>query len=155
MKFTRRIGFIVSAMLFVLFAGSAVFSQQKETKIRNAITAVNEELMKAFADGDGARVGAVYAENAQLLQPNGKTVSGRNAIGKYWQGTIDSGIKALKIQVLEIVEMKDKAATVGRYEIFDANNRQLDAGKYVVLWIQENGKWRLHRDIWNSDAPSK
>lgn len=106
MKFTRQIRFMVTAMMFVLFAGSAVFSQQKETKIRNAITAVNEELMKAFKGGNGAGVGAVYAENAQLLQPNGKTVSGRNAIGRYWQGTIDSGIKRLKIEVLEVSTLR-------------------------------------------------
>ena len=155
MKYTEQAFFAVLAMLFVLFAGGIVSAQQKEAKIRNAVTAVNQELMKAFANGDGAGVGAVYAENDRLLQPNGKIITGRNAIGKYWQGAIDSGIKALKIEVLELVAMKDKAATVGRYTIFDGNNRQLDTGKYVVLWIQEKGKWRLHRDIWNSDAPAK
>jgi len=26
-------------------------------------------------------------------------------------------------------------------------------GKYLVLWKKENGKWKLHRDISNSDLP--
>ena len=154
MKITRKASFAILTALLVLFNNGGAGAQQKdEVKILNAITAVNQELMKAFANGDGATVGLVYAKNGQLLQPNGKIVSGREAIGRYWQGAIDSGIKVIKIQILEIFPMKARAATVGRYTIFDGNNRQLDTGKYIVLWIQENGKWRLHRDIWNSDAP--
>src|SRR5437762_960456 len=29
-----------------------------------------------------------------------------------------------------------------------------DSGKYVVHWMQENGKWLMMDDIWNSDTPA-
>jgi ketosteroid isomerase-like protein len=31
---------------------------------------------------------------------------------------------------------------------------RLCKGKYIVLWKKENGKWKLHRDISNSDLPA-
>ena len=30
----------------------------------------------------------------------------------------------------------------------------LDSGKYVAIWKNEGGQWRLHRHIWNSNTPS-
>jgi ketosteroid isomerase-like protein len=31
--------------------------------------------------------------------------------------------------------------------------RALDKGKYIVIWKQEDGQWKLHRDIFNSSMP--
>jgi hypothetical protein len=30
----------------------------------------------------------------------------------------------------------------------------VDSGKYLVRWVQQNGKWLLAQDIWNSDLPA-
>ena len=29
-----------------------------------------------------------------------------------------------------------------------------DIGKYLVVWKREGGAWRLHIDIWNTNAPA-
>ena len=29
----------------------------------------------------------------------------------------------------------------------------MDSGKFIVIWKQEGGQWKLHRDIWNSSMP--
>ncbi|HLZ45560.1 MAG TPA: hypothetical protein VKQ05_07765 [Gemmatimonadales bacterium] len=29
----------------------------------------------------------------------------------------------------------------------------VDSGKYIVRWAQQNGKWVMVDDIWNSDLP--
>jgi ketosteroid isomerase-like protein len=29
----------------------------------------------------------------------------------------------------------------------------VDAGKYVTVFQRKDGKWRIIRDIWNSDNP--
>jgi len=29
----------------------------------------------------------------------------------------------------------------------------VDSGKYIVRWEQQNGKWVMVDDIWNSDLP--
>lgn len=34
----------------------------------------------------------------------------------------------------------------------DGHERPVDQGKYLVVWRQEDGRWRIHRDIFNSDT---
>ena len=42
---------------------------------------------------------------------------------------------------------------VGSYSMTDKSGKEIDKGKYIVLWKMEDGKWKLHRDIFNSDMP--
>jgi ketosteroid isomerase-like protein len=30
----------------------------------------------------------------------------------------------------------------------------VDQGKYIVIWKQDGGQWKLHRDIFNSSLPA-
>ena len=41
----------------------------------------------------------------------------------------------------------------GLFEIKTKDDVQIDKGKYIVLWKKEDGKWKLHRDLSNSDLP--
>jgi len=41
----------------------------------------------------------------------------------------------------------------GKYELFVGDKVSAEKGKFIVIWKEENGKWKMHRDIWNSDAP--
>jgi ketosteroid isomerase-like protein len=36
----------------------------------------------------------------------------------------------------------------------DKDGKQIDKGKYIVLWKKEDGKWKLFRDCYNSDLPA-
>jgi len=29
----------------------------------------------------------------------------------------------------------------------------VDSGKYIVRWAQQNGRWLMVDDVWNSDLP--
>jgi hypothetical protein len=40
------------------------------------------------------------------------------------------------------------------YRLQGAGGQVLDMGKYVVIWKQEAGQGKLHRDIWNSSRPA-
>ena len=42
---------------------------------------------------------------------------------------------------------------VGSYTMTDKAGKEIDKGKYIDLWKMEDGKWKLHRDIFNSDMP--
>ncbi len=35
----------------------------------------------------------------------------------------------------------------------DKDEKELEKGKYIVLWKKEEGKWKLFRDCYNSDMP--
>jgi uncharacterized protein (TIGR02246 family) len=124
------------------------------TEVREAISAGNKRFMETFELGDAAGMATLYTENGQLLPPNTDIVSGRQGIQAFWQGAIDMGIKAMKLETTELEEHGDTAIAVGKYTLSGEGDQVIDSGKYVVILKQEGGQWRLHRDIWNSSMPA-
>ncbi len=126
---------------------------RENPKLREAIDMGNEQFMAAAARGDGAAMASLYTESGQALPPGGDFVVGREALRSFWQSVLDSGVKKAKLETAELTDVGGFAFEVGRYSLFGADSQALDTGKYVVVWKREQGKWRLHRDIWNSSRP--
>jgi ketosteroid isomerase-like protein len=64
------------------------------------------------------------------------------------------GIKAVMLETVEVEDYGHTAHEVGKYTIQGEGGQVTDTGKYVVIWKQEAGQWKLHRDIWNSSRPA-
>jgi uncharacterized protein (TIGR02246 family) len=122
--------------------------------IHETIVAANEEFMAAFNRGDAAGVAALYTEDAQLLPPNAGVMAGKEAIQAFWQGAMDMGIQSAQIETGEVERHGDTAIEVSKYTLGGAGGQQLDQGKFIVIWKQEGGQWKLHRDIFNSSMPA-
>ena len=125
------------------------------TNTHNAIAVVNASFMELFGKGDAAAIAELYTEGGQFIPPNSDFVTGKAAIQTTFQGLMDQGIKSLKLETIEIEDYGDTASEVGRYTLKDANGKVLDHGKLVVIWKQEGGQWKLHRDIINSSQPAE
>ena len=129
-------------------------TQVTSTEIRDAIAAANENFMATFKGGDGASMAALYTENGQVLPPNSDFVTSKQAIQGFWQAIFDMGIKEVKLKIVEAEGHGDTAIEVGRYTLKDEGGQVLGKGKYIVIWKQEEGQWKLHRDIFNSSMPA-
>lgn len=128
-------------------------TQSTSTEVRDAIAAANENFMAAFKRGDAAGLAALYTENGQVLPPNSDFVTGKEAIQAFWQALSDMGIKEAKLEVVEVEGHGDTAIEVSKYTLHGEEGQELDKGKYIVIWKQEEGQWKLHRDIFNSSMP--
>lgn len=128
-------------------------TQSSSGELHEAIAAGQKEFMAAYNRGDAAGVAAFYTENAQLMPPNSDFVPGRQAIQTFWQGAMDSGIKALSLKTVELASHGDIVTEVGKYTLHGEEGQALDQGKYVVIYEQEDGEWKLHRDMFNSSMP--
>jgi uncharacterized protein (TIGR02246 family) len=117
-----------------------------------AIEAANQRFMQAFAQADAAGLASLYTEDGQLLPPGGAAVRGWQAIRVFWQAAMDSGISSARLEVVEVEDHGDTAIEVSRYTLLGADEQLLDRGKYIVIWKQERGQWKLHRDIFNSNG---
>lgn len=129
-------------------------TQATSTEIRDAIAATNETFMAAVKQGDTAALAALYTENGQLLPPNSDFVTGKEAIQAVWQAFLDMGIKAATLESVEVEDHGDTAIEVGTYTLHGDEGQQVDKGKYIVIWKQEEGQWKLHRDIFNTSMPA-
>ena len=121
---------------------------------RDAIDAANQRLSAGVAAGDAAACAAVYTEDGKFLAPNADFISGRDAIQSLFQSLMDGGIKGLNLTTLELEFLGDTASEMGTYELLADGGAVADSGKFLVVWKNVDGNWRLHRDMINSSLPA-
>jgi uncharacterized protein (TIGR02246 family) len=133
----------------ILFALPATAAAQMDAKA--AIHAGSEAWAAAWNAGDAEALTALYAEDAVLMAPGAEPAKGTEAIMEYFQAAIEAAAGAQQmITPLEVMDAGDWAVEVGRYVTDAASGSHLDHGRYVATWKNVDGKWLIHRDIWNS-----
>lgn len=140
------------AGLAAVMALSAGASFAQET--RAAIEAVNKEFVAAFAKHDANAVAGFYTANGEVLPPNAAAIRGKAGIAKMWQGVFDAGIATADLKTTEVHAQGALAFEIGTYAMKLKDGTVADRGKYLVVWQKEDGKWKLHRDIWNTSLPA-
>ncbi len=122
--------------------------------VKEALLTANQKFMASFKQSDAATLATLYTENGQLLPANSDFVTGRQAIQTFWQAAMDMGIKSANLETVEMESYGDTAHEVGKYSLHAEGGQLIDQGKYIVIWKQQKGQWKLHRDIWTSSTPS-
>jgi uncharacterized protein (TIGR02246 family) len=121
------------------------------TNISNDIRMANDAFEKNFRQGNAAGIAELYTNNGMLLPAGSDFVQGKEAIRDFWQGAMSMGIKEAKLNILEVDLQGNTAIERGQYQLKGAGGEVMDQGKYIVIWKQEQGQWKLHRDIWNTN----
>ena len=70
-----------------------------------------------------------------------------------WGELTRMGIKEFLFSTTDITGDSQFIIETGNYTMNDANKNLVDRGKYVVVWQQRNGEWKLYRDIGNTSLP--
>lgn len=114
------------------------------------IMGLNKLWMKDFLKGDASAVGSHYTDDAVSLPPHSRAVIGREAIVRYWNDAMKSGVKNLNIQSKEVERTGDVAFEIGETEQLGSENTVMDRFNYMVIWRKQGGRWMIYREIWNS-----
>jgi uncharacterized protein (TIGR02246 family) len=117
--------------------------------IRAQIESVNAQIGSAFKRGDATALANFYTSGAELLPTNSDFVRGTAAIRTFWQGALDTGLTGASLETIEVEGHGETAIEMGRYRLL-AGDVVADQGKYIVVWKNDNGAWKLHRDIWTT-----
>ncbi|MET4846386.1 YybH family protein [Bradyrhizobium japonicum] len=109
----------------------------------------NRRFGVAAASKDYAGMAAFYTEDAKVLPPDAPIVSGRKPIEEFWRTAADAlGLIDVTLKTIDLEVAGDTAYEIGEADL------KLSSGqakvKYLVVWLQRDGRWHLHRDIWNS-----
>jgi uncharacterized protein (TIGR02246 family) len=137
----------------VFLAGLSAAPAAHADSVKSAIEAANVQFSSAAAKGDGAALAALYSPDGQVMPAGSDPIRGADAIQKFWQGAIDSGVAAIGLKTIEVFGHGPTATEVGAYELRDKAGKVLDHGKYIVVWRQEDGKWKLLRDMFSTNVP--
>ena len=120
---------------------------------RSFVDSINEKFSEQIALGDSTGLASHYWPDAELLLDNSEVVRGKDIVNA-WGAAIRMGIKEMKFSTTDITGSPTYIIETGQYEIKDGSKSLLDRGKYVVVWENRNGEWRLYRDIGSTSMPA-
>ena len=109
-------------------------------------------MLHQVASGDSVAVASNYWPDAELLLDNMDAIKG-NGIANGWGAAMRAGMKELSISTTDITGSPTFIIETGNYESKDANKSIMDKGKYVVVWENRNGEWKIYRDIGSTSMP--
>jgi uncharacterized protein (TIGR02246 family) len=138
--------------LSALALGAALLVQgpaSRADEIRAAVEKGNLAFIAAFLKGDAKAVAELYTEDAQVIAPGAPVARGRSAIAAFWQKSIDGGVKGLELATTDVESAGDLACETGTVRLVARDGAASEA-RYVVVWKRVDGRWMLHRDIWNA-----
>ncbi len=122
--------------------------------VRTAIAAGNQSFMANFGRQDAAGMASLYTANGSVLPANSDILSGAENVQAFWQGAFDMGLREAVLETIELEVHGETAIETGHYTLKAAGGAVADSGKYIVIWKNDGGTWKLHKDIWNTSQPA-
>lgn len=119
--------------------------------VKTAIAAANTAFGEAAARGDSAAIAAIYHSQAQVYPPE-MAATDKSGMGAMTRQLPAMGVKKFTLTTNEVLNGGEYMIENGTYAFGDSTNT-FDKGKYIAVWKEEDGKWKLYRDMWNSNAP--
>jgi uncharacterized protein (TIGR02246 family) len=128
---------------------------QTASELLEEIRSANENFEKNFANGDAKGMASLYTSDGMLLPPGAGVQEGSAAIQNFWQMVMDMGVKRAQLGTVHVEREGETAIEMGNYKLSGADDQRLDEGKYIVIWKQQDGDWKLHKDIWNTSLSAQ
>ena len=126
---------------------------------KKELEAVNQKISEYFGKGDANGLASVYSSEAYMMPDKGPIVKGKENIMKAWSGFINSckssGIEigGIEITIKELTGDKNLLTDVGEFVFISKSGAKFWKGKYIEVWKNENGQWKVHREMTNSNEP--
>src|SRR6516164_5117680 len=143
---------LLAPLLLIL----SFFSAHAEQEFHAALDSQRKALTDAVARRDAPRVARIFTSDAKLMAPGFETVTGREAIQQFWQAGLNSGIlNGITLTPADLTgEADGLLAETGTVAMLDADGKEKDRSRYLIVWKREQSDWRIHRDIVNAELPA-
>jgi ketosteroid isomerase-like protein len=120
---------------------------------KKAIATSNGILFQAFAKGDSSIFIDRYAQDCWIMPPNAPSLCGTGAPLEFFRTAYNKfGVRNGNFITIDVFgDGAEFVTEVGFWQLFGANNKPLDNGKFLVLWKKTPGGWKMFRDSFSSD----
>jgi uncharacterized protein (TIGR02246 family) len=125
---------------------------------RAAIEAQGARFTRFFNAGQTDSVASLYTSDATVMPPGMPAVTGTDSIRATFaaMGTMMPAGTTLAFQVQSVVANGPIAIERGSWTMMVPAGDSAPTesrGKYLVMWRNVGGEWRIQEDIWNEDTP--
>lgn len=151
---------------YLLFLATTAFACQAadtSASAKQAIDAANAQWARLTSTGHSDSIAEFFAADGIIMPPNMATMEGKDAIRTFF-GTLNTmdPKPILTLRAVAVHGAGGMAMERGRWHwAYPAGAKlppgmpAVDSGKYLAHWMQQNGKWVMVDEIWNSDmAPA-
>ena len=113
----------------------------------------NDAFMKAHITRDTAILNSMYTKDAKVFAPNSEIITGRATIKAMNLEWINYDIKEARENSTALYGNKEYLIDEGTYYMSFGTDSIVDKGNYLNVWKQEDGKWKMFRNMWNTSLP--
>ena len=122
-------------------------------QVPEAIHERNHMFAAAMARKDAAGVAACYTLDGEFMAGGAPSVKGRANIQAAIAGYIKQGFTKYEVLTTKVYGNIDIVGVQSEYNLSFQDGSNLDNGKTIQLWKQEDGAWKIFRDCFNSNLP--
>jgi ketosteroid isomerase-like protein len=148
--------FWAAGMLLLFSCNQTENKQVSETRfdidlVKNHIIEMNKTYSNRFLTNDTAFYNERYCKDAEVYSPGVPAVKGRDSIVNFFYQNGTNKEAKIDLPPGNFYGNEELVVEEGTYNFPDGKGGSLDKGKFIALWKEEEGKWKLFREIWNTD----
>lgn len=128
----------------------AIFDLDEAAKV---IQEKTNQFTAAHITKDTAYLNNSFTKDARIFPPNAEAVVGHNDIAQLNIDWVNYGVYEFTEKSTALYGNQEYLIDEGTYYLRYGDENTIDQGKYVNIWKQENGVWKIYSNIWNSSLP--
>jgi ketosteroid isomerase-like protein len=121
---------------------------------RAIIEGKNARFTKAHVTGDVATIDAMFTRDAKSFPPGAEPAIGPAALHTLTVEYLKTGIKSFSEQTTDLYGNGELLIDQGEYVVTYGPENTVERGKYLNVWKQEDGEWKIHANMWNASPPA-
>ena len=114
-------------------------------KARIIIDSLDKQFALHFYNGDSVSLYNMYAKGASLGNKRGNEIL--LSWGQQIRNSIRNDTRTIIYTTTSLSTDSEFLVELGTYEFRDSKGNSKFKGKYLVVWKQEDGNWKLYRDM--------
>ena len=122
---------------------------------RAIIERKNAQFTAAHVAGDVAAIDAMFTRDATSFPPGAEAAVGPAALHSLTVEYLKSGVKSFTERTTELYGNRDLIIDQGEYTITYGAENTVEQGKYLNVWQEEDGEWKIRANIWNTSPGSR
>jgi ketosteroid isomerase-like protein len=120
--------------------------------LKSQIGEANKFYGDRFIKGDLTWYQERYCKDACAMPANHNSVCGIGAIKEFYYNEGKNKEINVVIEASDIYGRDSVIIEEGTYSYPDGKGGSFDNGKFIAIWKQEDGVWKIYREIWNSNV---
>ena len=120
---------------------------------RQLIAKQNERFTNAHLTGDVATIDSMFASDAKAFPPGAAALTGIPALHAFTLDYLKAGLTEFREETTDFYGNAEYVVDAGTYVVTYGPNQVTERGKYLNVWNQVHGNWKIKANMWNTDAP--